>query len=72
MNTQIPFGPYNPNVMQPLYPDNAFPNNNIDTRLTTIEQKVNALEKKIRNLESQLNTNPNNNFNPYQSSMHMM
>ncbi len=38
-----------------------------------LEKKVQLLENKLKNLESQLNISPTPNVaNPYQSSMHMM
>ncbi len=74
MNNQIPFG-YNPNI-QPIFPG-VNESNQYTGRLDNLEQRINMLENKIKKIETKLNMNTTDNmdytnFNPYQSSMHMM
>lgn len=68
MNNQFPMG---------FYPNNqTFPgvndfNQPIEYKLNEIDNRLKNLEDKIKMLEEQLNKG-NTNYNPYQSSMHMM
>lgn len=72
MNNQMPFG-FNPN-MQPMFPG-ANENEQINIKLQTLEKRINILENKIQNIESNFNIssdNSKNPYNPYQTSIHMM
>lgn len=73
MNLGEPF--YYPNMMYPVMPNpNYNPNNNcinnLNNRITILEQKVNILEKKLKQLNK--DTNQDNTFCQYETSMQMM
>lgn len=71
MNNQMPY--FNQGQVPYMFPGTENVPKNIEN-LNNLEYKINMLEEKVKKIENKLNMNTNNmdNFNPYNSSMHMM
>ncbi len=71
MNSGMPYG-YNPNMMQPMFPNQPNFNNMMDNDYNNLSNKIMQLEKRINNIEKKLNIFSSNVDDSYQTNMHMM
>lgn len=72
-NPNMNYGtPYSNQNMMPCNQSNNSSNNDIDTRLNTMERQIKRLNERVTRLEATYNNNTTNIYNEPDSSMYMM